>query len=213
MIRGETAWTWWTLPPAIAGCLAQRSPGTTGLFSFAPRQSECVAVTGLRRGGRISARVIRYWEREARALLGFKDSARWWHGATDATAYSSPGTAGYDLLALIARRTLYLLRTDHRDGALRDPRRPGRLRAPAGAGRGAAPLHAGVPRAYGRAARDAMRGPPCKPGQADPYTPTTRRPVGRLGEPRRLGLELCGRPSRGRASCRLSTPESEYGSP
>src|SRR5512142_2285719 len=22
--RDETAWTWWTLPPAIAGCLAQR---------------------------------------------------------------------------------------------------------------------------------------------------------------------------------------------
>ena len=24
MTREETAWTWWTLPPAIAGCLAQR---------------------------------------------------------------------------------------------------------------------------------------------------------------------------------------------
>jgi hypothetical protein len=26
--------------------------------------------------------------------------------------------------------------------------------------------------------------------------------AGRLGEPRRLGLELCGQPSRGRVSCR-----------
>jgi hypothetical protein len=24
MARDETTWTWWTLPPAIAGCVAQR---------------------------------------------------------------------------------------------------------------------------------------------------------------------------------------------
>jgi hypothetical protein len=26
VIRDETTWTWWTFPPAIAGCLAQRYP-------------------------------------------------------------------------------------------------------------------------------------------------------------------------------------------
>ena len=27
----ETAWTWWTLPPAIAGCLAQKYRRRTGI--------------------------------------------------------------------------------------------------------------------------------------------------------------------------------------
>ena len=29
--RDETAWTWWTLPPAISGCLAQRYSRRTGV--------------------------------------------------------------------------------------------------------------------------------------------------------------------------------------
>jgi hypothetical protein len=29
--RDETAWTWWTLPPAIAGCLAQKYRRRTGV--------------------------------------------------------------------------------------------------------------------------------------------------------------------------------------
>jgi hypothetical protein len=33
MVRDETAWTWWTLPPAISGCFAREvSPAPTGLF-------------------------------------------------------------------------------------------------------------------------------------------------------------------------------------
>ncbi len=27
MVRNETAWTWWTLPPAISGCFAQKYRG------------------------------------------------------------------------------------------------------------------------------------------------------------------------------------------
>ena len=30
--RDETAWTWWTLPPATSGRLARRYQGPTGLF-------------------------------------------------------------------------------------------------------------------------------------------------------------------------------------
>ena len=31
MARNETTWTWWTLPPAISGCLAQKYRQRTGV--------------------------------------------------------------------------------------------------------------------------------------------------------------------------------------
>jgi hypothetical protein len=31
VLRDETAWTWWTLPPAISGCLAQKYRRRTGV--------------------------------------------------------------------------------------------------------------------------------------------------------------------------------------
>ena len=33
MTRDETAWTWWTLPPAISGCLARRYPRCPSISS------------------------------------------------------------------------------------------------------------------------------------------------------------------------------------
>ena len=40
MTRDETAWTWWTLPPAVAGCPAQKYQSPAGLFVSALDQPE-----------------------------------------------------------------------------------------------------------------------------------------------------------------------------
>jgi hypothetical protein len=54
MARDETAWTWWTLPPAISGCLAQRSasasrslPVRAGLAGTCGAQGQAGAASGL----------------------------------------------------------------------------------------------------------------------------------------------------------------------
>ena len=46
--RDETAWTWWTLPPAIAGCLAQKYRRRTGAQA-GPARTRTQA--GMRLGG------------------------------------------------------------------------------------------------------------------------------------------------------------------
>ena len=51
--RDETAWTWWTLPPAIAGCLAQKYRRRTGVRA-SPVRTRTHA--GLRLGGASRAR-------------------------------------------------------------------------------------------------------------------------------------------------------------
>jgi hypothetical protein len=60
VIRDETAWTWWTLPPAISGCLAQRYPGADrSLRVRGGRAGARVAATGLGQACRMSARGMR----------------------------------------------------------------------------------------------------------------------------------------------------------
>ena len=46
--RDETAWTWWTLPPAIAGCLAQKHRRRTGVRAARARTH---THAGMRLGG------------------------------------------------------------------------------------------------------------------------------------------------------------------
>jgi hypothetical protein len=71
MTRDETAWTWWTLPSAIAGCAAQRYQAPTGLFLSPPDQAERVAVARSWRpaGGLLVASGYQEWR--AQPLPGF----------------------------------------------------------------------------------------------------------------------------------------------
>ena len=48
--RDETAWTWWTLPPAIAGCLAQRYRKCIPVSSHSCWTSRNMRSPGLGRG-------------------------------------------------------------------------------------------------------------------------------------------------------------------
>ena len=48
VLRDETAWTWWTLPPAISGCLAQKYRRRTGVRAGLARAH---THAGLRLGG------------------------------------------------------------------------------------------------------------------------------------------------------------------
>jgi hypothetical protein len=68
--RDETAWTWWTLPPAIAGCLAQRYRKVHPVSSHSRWTSRNMQSPGLGRGHQRLVVASGYQEREIRPRSG-----------------------------------------------------------------------------------------------------------------------------------------------
>ena len=75
MARDETAWTWWTLPPAIAGCLAQRYRKCIPVSSHSVLDYPERAEPRVRPGPPAACRGIRLPRARDPALLEFNDGA------------------------------------------------------------------------------------------------------------------------------------------